>query len=61
MCMIKAQGNNHKPGSLIKMGFPDGLASEESPCNAGDTKEVGWSPGLKRSCGGGNCNPLQYS
>ena len=59
--MIKAQENNQKPGSLIKMGFPDGSASKESPCNAGDTEEAGWSPGLKRSSGGGNCNPLQSS
>ena len=60
-CMIKAQGNNQKPRSLIKMGFPDRSAGKESPCNAGDTGEVGWSPGLERSPGGGNGNPLQSS
>ena len=59
--MIKAQGNNQKPGSLIKMGFPVGSAGKESLCNAGDTEEAGWSPGLKRSPGGGNGNPLQSS
>ena len=60
-CMIKAQGNNQKPRSLIKMGFPDGSAGKESPCNAGDTGEVVWRPGLERSPGGGNGNPLQSS
>ena len=26
-----------------------------------DTRDVGWIPGLGRSPGGGNGNPLQYS
>ena len=41
--------------------YYDGSAGKESPCNAGDTEEAGWSPGLKRSPGGGNGNPLQSS
>ena len=40
------------------MGFPGGSASKESASNAGD---VGSSPGLGRSPGDGNGNPLQYS
>ena len=32
-----------------------------SNCNAGDTGDVGSVPGLGRSSGGGNGNPLQYS
>ena len=32
--------------------------SKESACNAGD---LGWIPGLGRSPGEGNGNPLQYS
>ena len=34
------------------------LSSKESACNAGD---LGSIPGLGRSPGGGNGNPLQYS
>ena len=39
-------------------GLPWWLSSEESACNAGDT---GSAPGLGRSPGKGNGNPLQYS
>ena len=39
-------------------GFPGGSADKESTCNAGD---LGSIPGLGRSPGGGNGNPLQYS
>ena len=40
------------------MGFPGGLDSKESACNAGD---LGSIPGLRRSPGGGHGNPLWYS
>ena len=30
------------------------------PANAGDTGDLGWIPGLGRSLGEGNGNPLQY-
>ena len=39
-------------------GFPGGSDSKESTCNAGD---LGLIPGLGRSPGGGQGNPLQYS
>ena len=39
----------------------DGLSGKESACNAGDTGDVGSIPGLGRSLGRGNDNPLQYS
>ena len=39
----------------------DGLSGKESACNAGDTGDMGLIPGLGRSIGGGNNNPLQYS
>ena len=42
----------------VFMGFPGGSAGKESACNAGD---LGLIPGLGRSLGGGNGNPLQYS
>ena len=31
------------------------------PANAGDTKDLGAAPGLGKSPGEGNGNPLQYS
>ena len=40
------------------MGFPGGLEDKASACNAGDTGSI---PGLGRSPGEGNGNPLQYS
>ena len=40
------------------MGLLQGLSGKESPCNAGDTGSI---PGLERSPGEGNGNPLQYS
>ena len=40
------------------MGFPGGSDGKASACNVGD---VGSIPGLGRSPGGGNGNPLQYS
>ena len=40
------------------MGFPSWLSGKESAYNADD---VGWVPGLGRSSGEGNGNPLQYS
>ena len=40
------------------MGFPGGSDSKESTCNVGDLDLI---PGLGRSPGGGQVNPLQYS
>ena len=42
----------------IVMGFPGGSDSKKSACNAED---LGLIPGLGRSPGEGNGNPLQYS
>ena len=39
-------------------GFPGGSDGKESACNAGDSGSI---PGLGRSPGEGNGNPLQYS
>ena len=45
--------------NLLKceMGFPCSSVSEESACSAGDPGSI---PGLGRSSGEGNGNPLQY-
>ena len=45
-------------GPLDMEGFPGGSVSKESACSAGDP---GLIPGLGRSPGGGNGNPLQHS
>ena len=37
------------------------LVVKNEPANAGDAKDAGLIPGLGRSPGGGNGNPLQYS
>ena len=34
---------------------------KNSPANAGDTGDMGSTPGSGRAPGGGNGNPLQYS
>ena len=43
---------------VIHRGFPGGSEDKASACNAGDS---GSMPGLGRSPGEGNGNPLQYS
>ena len=40
------------------MGFPGGSVGKESTCNAGNAGSI---PGLGRSPGEGNINPLQYA
>ena len=42
----------------VFLGFPGGSGGKESACNSGD---LGSIPGLGRSPGGGQGNPLQYS
>ena len=42
----------------LPMGFPGGLDGKASACNVGDPGSI---PGLGRSPGEGNGNPLQYS
>ena len=43
------------------MGFPIGSSGKEFAYNVGDAGVVGSVPGLGKSLGGGNSNPLQYS
>ena len=49
------QGVEH---NLVSVDFPGGSDDKASACNAGDP---GSNPGLERSPGEGNGNPLQYS
>ena len=37
------------------------LVVKNPPANTGDARDVSFIPGLGRSPGGGNVNPLQYS
>ena len=43
------------------LGSPGGTMVKISPANAGDIRDMGSVPGLRRSPGGGHGNPLQYS
>ena len=48
------------PGTKGSLGFPGSSEVKASACNAGDTGSIP-IPGLGRSPGEGNGNPLQYS
>ena len=47
-----------REGVYVYMGFPGGSVVKNLPVNSGD---IGLIPGLGRSPGGGNGNPLQCS
>ena len=46
---------------IPSMGFPGGSVVKNLPANAGDMGDVGLIPRSRRSPGGGNGNPFQYS
>ena len=43
------------------MGFSGGSVVKNPPANAGDAEDTGSVPGLGRSSGEGNGNPLYYT
>ena len=45
---------------MISRGFPGGTVVKNPPANAGDARDASSIPGLGRSPGEGNGNPLQY-
>ena len=45
---------------VVFLGLPRWRSSKESACNAGDAGDMSLIPGLGRSPGVGNGNPLQY-
>ena len=45
----------------FQRGFPGGISSKDSAANARDARDMSLIPGLGRSLGVGNGNPLQYS
>jgi len=52
------EGKRKKQESDTKEGFPGGTAVKNPLANAGDAEALGSIPGLGRSPGGGNGNPL---
>ena len=46
---------------MILRGFPGGAEVKNLTANVGKARDAGLIPGLERSPGGGNGNPLQYS
>ena len=46
---------------LFTIGFPGGAVVKNLPANAGGARDVCFIPGLGRSPGVGNGNPLQCS
>ena len=47
--------------SMLSSGLPQWLSGKEPTCNAGDVRDTGLFPGLRRSPGSGHGNPLRYS
>ena len=46
---------------ISKLGFLGGSVVKDIPANAGEIRDIGLTPELGRSPGGGHGNPLQYS
>ena len=55
----KAVDWDFRPGHVL--GFPGGAVVQNLPADAGGARDLGLIPGLGRSPGVGNDNPLQYS
>ena len=51
----------HRKNFPIARAIPGSAVIKNLPANAGDTRDIGVIPGLGRSLGVGNGNPLQYS
>ena len=51
----------HYLGVEKELGFPGGSEIKNLPATAEDTGDMSSIPGLERSTGEGNSNPLQYS
>ena len=58
MCYRHLKGKIISDYLLTSRDFPGGSDSKESSCSVGDPGSI---PGLGRSAGEGNGNPLQYS
>ena len=58
---MKINCYQQKKDYFIYEMFPSGSVVKYLLANAGTTGDAGLIPGLRRSPGGGNGNPLQYS
>ena len=58
---LETHKNNFLVLVCVYVGFPGGSVVQNEPANAGNTGDTGSIPGLGRSPGGGNGNPLLYS
>ena len=59
-CLLKIKIPNRETFCKIRH-FPGGSVVKNLPANAGNAGDTGSIPGLGRSPGGRNGNPLQYS
>ena len=57
----RSSHHSRQPASFYSQGFPGGSVVKNPPAGAGDARDVGSIPGLRRYPGGGNENPLQCS
>ena len=58
---LRGSGETLYQVSELKSGLPRWFMVKNLPANAADTEDVGLIPGLGRSLGVENGNPLQYS
>ena len=61
MSPILGKSRISSQGIKTELGFPGGAVVKNLPDSAGDAGVMGSIPGLGRSPGEGNDNPLQYS
>ena len=59
--VTKSQSKLHFHFHVLFLGFPDSTVVKNPPASAGDIRDLGLIPGLGRSPGVRNSNPLQYS
>ena len=59
--VMKVKEQSEKAGLKLKMGLPVAQLIKNPPASAGDSGDASLLPGLGRSPGEGNGNPLQHS
>ena len=59
--LLYAKPTQHCKASILQLGFPCGASGKYPPANAGEARDPGSVPELRRSPGGGHGNPLWYS
>jgi len=59
--MLVSQSNYLQLHRLVAQSFPGGTSGKEPAYQDRRQRDVGSTPGLRRSPGGGHGNPIQYS